>query len=99
MSGYAAALEAFDERLPEIEAALKPGDRVFISADHGCDPTWPGSDHTREHVPVICFGPGIEAGKDAEATNIGTRKSFADIGQSIASHLGLAKLGYGESFL
>ncbi|KZM40369.1 phosphopentomutase [Marinomonas sp. SBI22] len=99
VSGYAAALEAFDARLPEIEAALKPGDRVFISADHGCDPTWPGTDHTREHVPVICFGPGIEAGADAEATSIGTRKSFADIGQSIASHLGLAKLGYGESFL
>jgi len=99
VSGYAAALEAFDARLPEIEAALKPGDRVFISADHGCDPTWPGTDHTREHVPVICFGPGIEAGADAESTSIGTRKSFADIGQSIASHLGLAKLGYGESFL
>ena len=93
VSGYAKALEDFDARLPELEAMLQAGDRVFITADHGCDPTWPGTEHTREHVPVICFGPGIQGG------SIGTRHTFADIGQSIASHLGLAKLDYGESFL
>ncbi|WLD59483.1 phosphopentomutase [Salinispirillum sp. LH 10-3-1] len=91
--GYAAALEQFDAMLPRLEAELKPGDRVFITADHGCDPTWPGSDHTREHVPVICFGPGLEGG------NIGERLTFADIGQSIARHLDLAPLAYGDSFL
>lgn len=91
--GYATALEQFDAMLPRLEAELKPGDRVFITADHGCDPTWPGTDHTREHVPVICFGPGLEGG------NIGERLTFADIGQSIARHLDLAPLAYGDSFL
>ncbi|MFY0666391.1 MAG: phosphopentomutase [Natronospirillum sp.] len=91
--GYATALEQFDAMLPRLEAELKPGDRVFITADHGCDPTWPGTDHTREHVPVICFGPGLEGG------NIGERLTFADIGQSIARHLNLAPLAYGDSFL
>ncbi|MCC5855294.1 MAG: phosphopentomutase [Idiomarina sp.] len=93
IAGYARALEAMDARIPELEALLQPGDRVFITADHGCDPSWPGSDHTREYIPVICFGPGIE-GK-----NIGRRETFADIGQSIASHLGLKPLSYGKSFL
>ena len=95
--GYARALEAFDQRLPELIAALKLGDRVFIAADHGCDPTWPGSDHTREYIPVICFGPDLEI--PATGGNIGRRASFADIGQSIASHLGLPATEYGESFL
>lgn len=93
VAGYARALEELDARLPELEAMLQPGDRVFITADHGCDPTWEGTDHTREYVPVVCFGPGIEA------KNIGRRETFADIGQSIASHLGLAPLEYGKSFL
>lgn len=93
IQGYAAALNAFDARLPELEACLRPGDRVFITADHGCDPSFPGSDHTREYVPVICFGPGIEG------SSIGKRDSFADIGQSIAAHHGLNPLPYGKSFL
>ncbi|TRW48940.1 phosphopentomutase [Aliidiomarina halalkaliphila] len=93
VAGYARALEAFDQRLPELLAKLKDGDRVFITADHGCDPTWPGTDHTREYVPVICFGPGIKGG------NIGRRESFADIGQSIAQHLKLPPTEYGKSFL
>lgn len=93
VAGYARALEAFDQRLPELIKALRPGDRVFITADHGCDPTWPGTDHTREYVPVICFGPGVKE------KNIGRRASFADIGQSIATHLNLPKTEYGESFL
>lgn len=93
VAGYARALEAFDRRLPELIALLRPADRVFITADHGCDPTWPGTDHTREYVPVICFGPGVKS------QNIGLRGSFADIGQSIATHLNLPKTAFGESFL
>jgi phosphopentomutase len=93
VAGYAAALEAFDERLPELEKAMQPGDLAIISADHGCDPTWRGTDHTREHVPVIAFGPGIAPG------SIGKRDSFADIGQSLAEHLGLDQMPEGVSFL
>ncbi|MDE2265677.1 MAG: phosphopentomutase [Alphaproteobacteria bacterium] len=91
--GYAGALEAFDARIPEITAALRPGDLVVFSADHGCDPTWSGTDHTREYVPILAFGPGIAAGP------IGIRKTFADIGQTIAKHLGLEPLPVGTSFL
>ena len=94
IQGYADALNAFDLRLPELIASLQPGDRVFITADHGCDPTFPGSDHTREFVPVICFGPDLTTGQ-----NIGRRGTFADIGQSIASHHQLQPLKYGKSFL
>lgn len=90
--GYAKALEDFDSWLPALEKELKSGDMVIITADHGCDPTWHGSDHTREHVPVIAFGPAVKPG------SIGKRKSFADIGQRIALHLGLPKLEYGEAF-
>jgi len=93
VAGYAASLEAFDARLPELERALRPGDVVVISADHGCDPTRAGTDHTREHVPVIAFGPGVTPG------SIGRRESFADIGQSLAGHLGLPPLPHGKSFL
>ncbi len=88
--GYAAALEAFDRRLPELEAQLRPGDLVLATADHGCDPTWPGTDHTREHVPVLFFGPGVPAGP------LGKRASFADMGQTIARHLGLSPLAHGR---
>lgn len=92
-AGYAAALAAFDRHLPHVEAALRPGDIAVLTADHGCDPTWPGSDHTREHVPVICFGPDL-GGRD-----LGIRPSFADIGQTLARHLGIAPLAHGQSFL
>ncbi|WP_019996118.1 phosphopentomutase [Aureimonas ureilytica] len=91
--GYAAALEAFDARLPELEAALRPGDLAILTADHGCDPTYPGTDHTREHVPILGFGPGLEP------RAIGLRSSFADIGESVAAHLGLAAGPHGRSFL
>jgi phosphopentomutase len=64
-----------------------------LTADHGCDPTFPGSDHTREHVPVLWFGPGVP-GRD-----LGIRSSFADIGQSVARHLGIAPLAHGEAFV
>jgi phosphopentomutase len=91
--GYAGALEDFDAKIPALMVALKPGDLVVFCADHGCDPTMPGSDHTREYIPVIAFGPGIAPGP------LGMRDSFADIGQSIAGHLGLPRLAHGTSFL
>ncbi len=91
--GYAGALEALDARLPELLHALQPGDLLAISADHGCDPTWPGSDHTRECIPVLAYGPGIAA------RAVGRRDSFADLGQSMAVHLGLPPLAAGCSFL
>jgi phosphopentomutase len=93
IAGYAHALEEFDERLPEIEALLKPGDLVVITADHGCDPTFKGTDHTREHIPVMIFGPNIKP------KNIGCRETFADIGQSIAAYFDLEPFQYGETFL
>ena len=93
VAGYAEALEAFDARLPEIEAALSPGDVAVITADHGCDPTWRGSDHTRECVPLLAFGPGVTPGP------IGRRDSFADIGASLALHLGLPPISEGKPFL
>ena len=93
VAGYAHALEAFDLRLPELEAMLKPNDIVVIAADHGCDPTFPGSDHTREHIPVLVFGPGLKG------RFIGRRDSFADIGQSIAEYLAIRPLSHGISFL
>lgn len=88
--GYAHALEALDKRLMELP--LAKDDWVVITADHGCDPTFPGSDHTREHVPVIVFGPNVAP------QFVGRRDSFADIGQSIASYLGLSPLSHGVSF-
>jgi phosphopentomutase len=91
-AGYAAALEAFDRRLPGLLALLGPGDLLVITADHGNDPTWRGSDHTREQVPIVGFGPGI-TGRD-----LGRRQSFADIGQSVAAHLGLPALNAGTSW-
>lgn len=91
--GYAGALEAFDLRIPELLAVLRPDDLVILSADHGCDPTWVGSDHTREHIPVLAFGPKIATG------SIGIRSTFADIGQSVAKHLGLTPMPVGTSFL
>jgi phosphopentomutase len=91
--GYAKALEDLDKRLPEFEKLMRPGDVAVITADHGCDPTWPGSDHTREHIPVLMFGPEVKPGP------IGKRKTFSDIGQSLAKHLGLKKLNCGEVFI
>jgi phosphopentomutase len=92
-AGYAAALEAFDARLPELLPRLAPGDIAFITADHGCDPTYPGTDHTREQVPILMFGQCVSG------RAIGRRDSFADIGQTIATHLGLAPLAAGKSLL
>lgn len=92
VAGYAAALEYFDKRLPEIQAMLQPDDVLILTADHGCDPTWPGSDHTREHIPVLVSGPKIPAG------SLGRRDTFADIGQSLAEYFGTSDMEYGKSF-
>lgn len=92
VAGYAAALEEFDRRLPELEGRLKPGDLVIICADHGNDPTFPGTNHTREHVPILAFGPGVGAGP------IGRRGTLADIGATIAAHLGLELGVHGQAF-
>ncbi|MGV3490296.1 MAG: phosphopentomutase [Devosia sp.] len=91
--GYAQALEAFDARIPELIAALRPDDLVVFTADHGNDPTWRGSDHTREQVPILAFSPALTPG------TIGIRPTFADIGESIARWLGLAPGKHGKSFL
>ena len=93
VEGYAKALEYFDARLPELLEILDEDDLLILTADHGCDPTWPGSDHTREHIPVLALGAGVKAG------SLGQRDTFADIGQSVASHFGLSPMDYGESFL
>ncbi|MHB2266648.1 phosphopentomutase [Aliihoeflea sp. PC F10.4] len=92
VAGYAAALEAFDARLPEAFAALRPGDLLILTADHGCDPTFRGTDHTREQVPIIGSGPDLKPGP------IGVRSTYADIGETIAEHLRLAPGPYGKSF-
>ncbi|NBX84959.1 MAG: phosphopentomutase [Gammaproteobacteria bacterium] len=91
--GYAKALEAFDKKLLILEQRLQPNDLVFIVADHGCDPTLEGSDHTREYIPVIMYGLNVES------DCIGRRESFADVGQTIANFFDLAPLESGVSFL
>jgi phosphopentomutase len=91
--GYAKALEHFDSRLPEIEAAMRDDDVMMITADHGNDPTFRGSDHTREYAPLLVYGKKSRAG-----VNLGTRESLADIGQTIAHNFGL-RLAAGNTFL
>ena len=91
-AGFAAALEHFDQRLPEIEAVMREDDVMMITADHGNDPTYPGSDHTREFAPLLVYG------KRVRAVDLGTRESLADIGQTIAENFDL-RLNAGQSFL
>jgi phosphopentomutase len=93
VDGYAEALEYFDRRLPEILEAMQDDDVLFLCADHGCDPTWQGSDHTREHIPVLAYGKGITPGA------LGKRETFADIGQTVAAFFDLPPTEYGTSFL
>jgi len=90
---YAAALEHFDRRLPELEKALREGDLVLLTADHGCDPTTPSTDHSREYVPLLAFGPRVRPG-----VNLGIRTTLADTGQTVAANFGV-RIGAGESFL
>jgi len=91
--GYAAALEAFDARLPELIAKLRDDDLLILTADHGNDPSWAGTDHTREQVPILVFSPSLSKGE------VGIRQSFADIGASAARWLGLSEGPHGRSFL
>jgi phosphopentomutase len=93
IEGYGAALEQFDAWLPEFEGALGRGDLAIFTADHGCDPCVPGTDHTREYVPLLAFGPGARAG-----ANLGLRGSLADIGQTVAENFGV-QIAEGNSFL
>jgi phosphopentomutase len=93
VDGYAEALEYFDGRLPEILELMKDDDVLFLCADHGCDPTWEGSDHTREHIPVLVYGDKVEP------RSLGRRDTFADIGQSLATLFDLEPMDYGTSFL
>lgn len=90
--GYALALEYLDERIGPLVDKLKPDDILILTADHGCDPTWPGSDHTREYIPVLCYGSQLKA------LDLGERATFADIGQSICDVLDLPPMEYGSSF-
>ncbi|HEY7371315.1 MAG TPA: phosphopentomutase [Polyangia bacterium] len=92
-AGFARALVELDRWLPSFEAALRADDVAFITADHGNDPTTPGTDHTREQVPLLAFGPGVRPAR------LGARASFCDLGQTIAEGLGVAPLAHGESFL
>jgi len=91
--GYARALEHFDSRWPEIESAMRDDDLLMITADHGNDPTYPGTDHTREYAPLIVYGKKAQSG-----VSLGTRSSLSDIGASIAENFDL-NLKAGESFL
>jgi phosphopentomutase len=91
--GYAAALEAFDRRVPEMLAKMRHGDLVIFTADHGNDPTYRGTDHTREHVAICATVKG------REGRAVGARETYADIGETVAAHLGIAAGRHGVSFL
>lgn len=93
VAGYSNALHEMDARLPEFMAKLREGDLVVVTADHGCDPTWTGSDHTREHIPMIFFGPGVQP------RALGISDTFSDIGQTVAHHLGVKPLSNGTNLL
>ncbi|WP_426195610.1 phosphopentomutase [Massilia sp. DWR3-1-1] len=93
VAGYSNALHELDARLPEFMAKLRPGDLAVITADHGCDPSWPGSDHTREHIPMIFFGPGLAP------RALPVSASFSDIGATLAKHLGVPALSNGTALL
>ena len=90
---YGEALEAFDRRVPEILSRLRKGDVLVISADHGCDPTTPSTDHSREYVPLLIYGDAIRPG-----VNVGTRETFADLGATVADWLRIGAPLHGTSF-
>ncbi|MEO5739543.1 MAG: phosphopentomutase, partial [Vicinamibacterales bacterium] len=92
--GYAANIERFDVRLADLLPRLRQDDLLVITADHGNDPTTPSTDHSREHVPLLVHGKRVKAGVD-----LGTRSTFADLGQTLAENFGVGALGNGTSFL
>ena len=93
IQGYAEALELFDRRLPEMLALVKDDDLLIITADHGCDPSWKGSDHTREHIPVLMYSPNVAP------KNLGLSPTFADIGQTIAHYFATSPMDYGNPLI
>jgi phosphopentomutase len=93
VEGYAKAIEEFDHWLPEFRAALRPDDLAILTADHGCDPTTPSTDHSREYTPLIVFGAHVRAGVD-----LGLRATLSDIGQTVAENYGTST-EHGTSFL
>ena len=94
VAGYAGALEYFDRRLPELLGKLRTDDLLIITADHGNDPTWHGTDHTREYVPILLYGDGVVAG-----TNLGRRATFADIAQTLAKRFGTSAMPDGTALI
>jgi phosphopentomutase len=94
VAGYAANLERFDARLSRLIPRLRSDDLLVVTADHGNDPTTPSTDHSREYVPILVVGERVKKGID-----LGTRSTFADLGQTLAAVLGVAPLPHGESFL
>ncbi len=94
VAGYGANLERFDARLPDLLAELQPADLLVITADHGNDPSTPSTDHSREYVPLLAAGVNVRAGVD-----LGTRSTFADLGQTLAENFGVGPLAHGTSFL
>jgi phosphopentomutase len=93
-AGYAANLERFDRRLSRLLPQVRADDLLVITADHGNDPTTPGTDHSREHVPLLIYGAGVRPGVD-----LGVRRTFADLGQTLAEVFGVGPLDHGTSFL
>lgn len=101
-AGYAHALVEFDGFLPALERALSPRDLVLVTADHGNDPTFPGTDHTREDVPILAFGPGLQtnsAALEPVSANLGVRHGFYDVAQTLCAGFGLPAWPRGQSFL
>jgi phosphopentomutase len=94
VTGYGANLERFDQRLSDLLPALRPGDLLVVTADHGNDPSTPSTDHSREYVPLLVTGANVNAGVD-----LGTRATFADLGQTLAANFGVGPLAHGSSFL
>lgn len=94
VDGYGAALEAFDAKLPDIMAAMKDDDMLIITADHGCDPAFPGTDHTREYIPILIYGKKLK-----QDINLGIRDTFADIGATVYDYTGLGAWHCGKSFV
>jgi phosphopentomutase len=92
--GFGRALEEFDAWLPQLYEAMQPDDLLVISADHGCDPTTPGSDHTREYVPVLVWSKSMLVGAE-----LGDRQSFADLGATLAAYFKVPGVASGESFI
>lgn len=94
VQGYAAALEAFDAQIPELKARMRDDDLLILTADHGCDPCHTGTDHTREHTPLLVWGRKVRKG-----VNLGTRDTYADVSATVLDFFGVDHTLKGTSFL